>query len=83
MKSVKPSRRYLGTQLDRALNPKKKPLQEKLWKISDDILNLKTKNERQTKYEELVAAARAVLDFEWQKIKGEMPGSIEGRGNPT
>jgi len=73
---------YLGTQLDLLLN-QQKPLQQKLWKISDDILILKTKKERQTKDEELVAAARAVLDFEWQKIKREMRGSVEGRGNPT
>jgi len=54
-----------------------KPLQQKLWKISDEILNLSTKKERQTKDEELFAAARAVLDFEWKKIKREMRGNVE------
>jgi hypothetical protein len=71
---------YLGTQLDLLLN-QQKPLQQNLWKISDDILILKTKKERQTKDGELVAAARAVLDFEWQKIKREMRGSVEGHDN--
>lgn len=64
---------HLGTQLDLLLN-QQKPLQQKLWKISDEILNLNTKKERQSKDEELVTAARAVLDFEWQKIKREMRG---------
>lgn len=64
---------YLGTQLDLLLN-RKKALQQRLWTISDEILNLKTKKERQTKDAELVNAAREVIDFEWQKIKREMRG---------
>jgi hypothetical protein len=65
---------YLGTQLDLLLN-QKKPLRQVLWKISDEILNLETKDERQARDEELVAAARAVIDYEWQKIKREMRGT--------
>jgi hypothetical protein len=64
---------YLGTQLDLLLN-QEKPLQKALWAISDEILNLKTKTERHAKDAELVVAARAVIDFEWQKIKREMRG---------
>jgi uncharacterized protein YneF (UPF0154 family) len=64
---------YLGTQLDFLLN-QEKPLQRELWKISDDILNLKTKDERQERDEELVVAARAVMDFQWKRIKREMQG---------
>jgi len=41
----------------------------------DAILHLKTTRERHAKDAELVAAARAVIDFEWQKIKREMHGS--------
>ncbi|MET4323608.1 hypothetical protein [Bradyrhizobium sp. RT5a] len=65
---------YLGTQLDLLLN-QEKPLQKALWAISDDILTLKTKTDRQAKDADLVVAARAVIDFEWQKIKREMRGS--------
>ncbi|MGY3563967.1 hypothetical protein ACVWXP_007292 [Bradyrhizobium sp. USDA 4463] len=65
---------YLGTQLDLLLN-QEKPLQKALWAVSDDILTLSTKKERQARDEELVVAARAVIDFEWQKIKREMRGS--------
>ncbi|CAL74418.1 hypothetical protein BRADO0475 [Bradyrhizobium sp. ORS 278] len=64
---------YLGTQLDLLLN-QKKPLQKALWGISDEILALDTKEERQARDQALVEAARAVLDFEWQKIKREMRG---------
>lgn len=64
---------HLGTQLDLLLN-QEKPLQKALWATSDDILNLTTKKERQARDAELVAAARAVIDFEWQKIKREMRG---------
>ncbi|WP_316228622.1 hypothetical protein [Bradyrhizobium sp. SZCCHNR1045] len=66
---------YLGTQLDLLLNQKKQ-LQKTLWGISDEILGLDTKEERQARDQALVEAARAVLDFEWQKIKREMRGDL-------
>ncbi|OAF19652.1 hypothetical protein [Bradyrhizobium neotropicale] len=65
---------YLGTQLDLLLN-QEKPLQQKLWTISDEILNLKGKDERQARDGDLVAAAREVIDFKWEKIKDEMRGT--------
>jgi hypothetical protein len=64
---------YLGTQLDLLLDTKKK-LQKDLWKVSDDILKLETKKERQALDTRLVEAGRAVFEFQWRKIKCELQG---------
>jgi hypothetical protein len=73
---------YLGTQLDLLLNQKKK-YQQVLWKVSDDILNMKTKNERQAADERLVVAARETLDFHWRKIKAEILSNEPLREPPS
>lgn len=65
---------FLGTQIDLLLN-QEKPLQYALWQVSDKIIKLPSKQERQQFDQELVKAARAVLDFEWRKIKREMLGA--------
>nr|WP_166305799.1 hypothetical protein [Bradyrhizobium sp. 2S1]MCK7671756.1 hypothetical protein [Bradyrhizobium sp. 2S1] len=64
---------YLGTQLDLLLNQRKK-YQQALWQVSDDILKMETRDERQAQDERLVIAAREVLDFHWRKIKAEIVG---------
>jgi hypothetical protein len=69
---------YLGTKLDLLLNQKKK-LQKALWQVSDDILKMTdarslTEEELDEADKQLVAAARNVLDFHWQKIKAEILG---------
>jgi hypothetical protein len=71
---VLPELAYLGTRLDLLLNQKK--YQQALWKVTDDILNLKKATDAQYQAADklLVEAARIVLDFHWQKIKAEMLG---------
>jgi hypothetical protein len=69
---------YLGTKLDLLLN-QKKDLQRALWQVSDDILKKAdarplTEEELNAVDKQLVAAARNVLDFHWQKIKAEILG---------
>ena len=69
---------YLGTKLDLLLNQNKK-LQKALWQVSDDILKKTdarplTEEELDEADKQLVAAARNVLDFHWQKIKAEILG---------
>jgi hypothetical protein len=64
---------YLGTQLDLLLN-QKKVKQQALWKVSDEILNMPTRAQRQDADPRLIAAARDVLDFHWKKIKAEILG---------
>jgi hypothetical protein len=64
----------LGTQLDLLLN-QKNDLHQRLWQVSDDILKIEGKYNRWARDKELVAAARAVIENEWQKIKREMRGA--------
>ena len=63
----------LGTQLDLLLNRDDK-FQKDLWHISDKIYNSASREERQSMDEKLVAAGRAVLKSEWEKVKAEMRG---------
>ncbi len=69
---------FLGTKLDLLLNQEKK-YQKALWQVSDDILRKTdighlTEEELEAADKQLVAAARKVLDFHWQKIKAEILG---------
>lgn len=61
----------LGTLLDLLLNQQDKT-QKVLWDVADKIYNCTDIKERQAMDEELVAAGRAVLKAEWEKIKSEM-----------
>jgi hypothetical protein len=64
----------LGTRLDLLLNLDE-PKQLALWKISDNIFNLTSSQERIAGDPELVAAGRAVMKAEWEKIKRELRGT--------
>jgi hypothetical protein len=64
----------LGTQLDLLLN-KDDALQRKLWDITDEIYQLDSSAARQKLDEPLMAAGRAVLKGEWEKVKREMRGA--------
>jgi hypothetical protein len=63
----------LGTELDLMLN-QDDHLQKKLWDVTDEIYNLPTSEARQAKDVDLIAAGRAVLKAEWEKVKAEMRG---------
>jgi hypothetical protein len=63
----------LGTELDLMLN-QDDVLQKKLWDVTDEIYNLATSEARQEKDNDLIAAGRAVLKAEWEKVKTEMRG---------
>jgi hypothetical protein len=47
-------------------------LQRKLWDITDDIYQLENSTARQELDEPLMAAGRAVLKGDWEKVKQEM-----------
>jgi hypothetical protein len=64
----------LGTQLDLLLN-KEDALQKELWNITDEIYNLDKSAARQELDKPLMAAGRAVLKGEWEKVKREMRGA--------
>jgi hypothetical protein len=64
----------LGTQLDLLLN-KDDVLQRKLWDVTDEIYQLESGAARQKLDEPLMAAGRAVLKGEWEKVKREMRGA--------
>ena len=64
---------HLGTQIDLLLNRENK-LQMDLWEITDKIYNSQSREERQSVDDKLIAAGRAVLKAEWEKIKAEMRG---------
>jgi hypothetical protein len=64
----------LGTQLDLLLN-RDDVLQRDLWEITDRIYNLEQNSERQEFDKPLMAAGRAVLKGEWEKVKQEMRGA--------
>jgi hypothetical protein len=64
----------LGTQLDLLLN-KEDALQKELWNITDEIYNLDNSAARQELDKPLMAAGRAVLKGEWEKVKREMRGA--------
>jgi hypothetical protein len=64
----------LGTQLDLLLN-KDDALQKELWDITDEIYNLEKSAARQERDQPLMAAGRAVLKGEWEKVKREMRGA--------
>lgn len=64
----------LGTELDLLLN-RQDGLQRKLWDIADKIYQTDSLAERQALDQDLVAAGRAVLKAEWEKVKSEMRGS--------
>src|SRR5262245_41625303 len=68
----------LGTQLDLLLNREDK-FQRDLWEITDKTYNSQSQEERQSMDEKLIAAGRAVLKAEWEKVKAEMRGSRSKR----
>jgi hypothetical protein len=61
----------------------KKQYQKALWKVSYDILNMETKEQRQGADERPVIAAREVLDFHWRKIKVEILGKEAVKEPPS
>jgi hypothetical protein len=63
----------LGTHLDLMLNLDE-PEQKALWDVADRMFKTKDKDERVRMDSELMAAGRAVLKKEWQKIKLEQQG---------
>lgn len=64
----------LGTQLDLLLN-KEDTVQRRLWDITDEIYHCEKSAERQDLDKPLMAAGRAVLKGEWEKVKQEMRGA--------
>ena len=64
---------HLGTQIDLLLNREDKQ-QRDLWEITDKIYNSQSREERQSMDDKLIAASRAVLKAEWEKVKAEMRG---------
>ena len=65
----------VGTQLDLMLNLNEDS-QNKLWEVADEIFNLEKLEDREAKDAQLVAAGRAVMKAEWDKIKHEMRGEV-------
>jgi hypothetical protein len=63
----------LGTQLDLMMNLEE-DRQRQLWEIADEIYNLPDRDARQERDPALMAAGRAVLKAEWEKVKSEMRG---------
>src|SRR5262245_52732481 len=63
----------LGTQIDLLLNREDK-FQRDLWEITDKIYNSRSREERQSMDPKLIAAGRAVLKAEWEKVKAEIRG---------
>lgn len=64
----------LGTHLDLLLN-QQDPLQKALWDIADRIYKTADQKAREELDAPFIAAGRAVLKAEWEKVKAEMQGA--------